>query len=324
MPGPGQPDRLAPPAVLLELLGGHRPRAHRVRPVLVIAVLDEERDRAAQRAAVADAAERPHVVLLELLARAAAVARLAAGEVAADQLVVELDARRHAADDDRQAGPVRFAGGDVGELHRVAKPIRGPVPRGVRNLWHGARLQFGAPRADEHDAVFGVIRAVAVVAAIAVAAGCGQASGSDSVVHPATFHSDGQGAGSTGAVAKMPSSAEATRIVRELWTQREDVIGRLDADGLRRDGERRRTGDRLVVRAVRDLRMQHAEGGAHAAARRPDHPQDVGQRLVHGGGADAEHHDGRTALVHRRRDPGRAGRGRSDSSRSAGTRSRRR
>src|SRR6185312_7980650 len=111
VPGPGQPDRLAPPAVLLELLRGHRPRAHRVRPVRVIAVLDEERYGAAQRAAVADAAERPHVVLLELLARAAAVARLAARQVAADQLVVELDARRHAADDDRQAWPVRFAGG---------------------------------------------------------------------------------------------------------------------------------------------------------------------------------------------------------------------
>ena len=79
---------------------------------------------------MADAAERPHVVLLELLARAAAVARLAAGQVAADQLVVELDARRHAADDDRQARPVRFAGGDVRELHRVAKPIRGSVPPG--------------------------------------------------------------------------------------------------------------------------------------------------------------------------------------------------
>src|SRR6187397_3215333 len=49
------------------------------------------------------------------------------------------------------------------------------------------RLQFGAPRADEHDAVFGVLRAAVIVAAIAVAAGCGQASGGDSVVHPATF-----------------------------------------------------------------------------------------------------------------------------------------
>ncbi len=69
-----------------------------------------------------------------------------------------------------------------------------------------------------------------IVAAIAVAAGCGQASGGDSVVHPATFDTGGQGSGSTGG-AKMPSSADATRIVRELWTLREDVIGRLDATG---------------------------------------------------------------------------------------------
>ena len=196
----------------------------------MVAVLDEERDRAAQRAAVADAAERPHVVLLELLARAAAVARLAAGEVAADQLVVELDARGHAADDDRQARSVRLAGGDVGELHRVAKPIRARCRRGQEPLAR-VRLQFGAPRADEHDGVFGVIRAIAVVAAIAVAAGCGQTSGSDSVVHPATFLSDGQAQGGTGAAAKMPSQADATKIVRELWALRENVIDRLDATG---------------------------------------------------------------------------------------------
>ena len=80
--------------------------------------------------------------------------------------------------------------------------------------------------------MFGVIRAIAVVAAIAVAAGCGQASGSDSVIHPASFAPDGQGqGGGTGAAAKMPSQADATMIVRVLWTQRENVIGRLDADG---------------------------------------------------------------------------------------------
>ena len=69
-----------------------------------------------------------------------------------------------------------------------------------------------------------------IVAVIAAAAGCGQASGGDSVVHPATFDTGGQGSGSTGG-AKMPSSADATRIVRELWTQREDAVGRLDAEG---------------------------------------------------------------------------------------------
>ena len=71
----------------------------------MVAVLDEERDRAAQRAAVAEAAGGLDVVGLELLARAAAVARLAPGEVAADQLVVELEAGGHAADDDVSPGP---------------------------------------------------------------------------------------------------------------------------------------------------------------------------------------------------------------------------
>ncbi len=49
-----------------------------------------------ERAAVAQAGARLDVVLLELLARAAAVAGLAAGEVCADQLVVELEAGREA------------------------------------------------------------------------------------------------------------------------------------------------------------------------------------------------------------------------------------
>ena len=74
---------------------------------------------------MAQAAARVDVVLLELLARAAPVAGLAAGEVALDQLVVELEARRKAADDDGQAGPVRFPGRDVGERHPAREPNRG-------------------------------------------------------------------------------------------------------------------------------------------------------------------------------------------------------
>jgi len=42
-----------------------------------------------------------------------------------------------------------------------------------------------------------------IVAAIAIAAGCGQASGGDSVVHPATFDTGGQGSGSTGESGKQ-------------------------------------------------------------------------------------------------------------------------
>ena len=73
---------------------------------------------------MAQAAARLDVVLLELLARAAPVAGLAAGEVAADQLVVELEAGRKPGDDDREPGPVRLARGDIRELHEATQPTR--------------------------------------------------------------------------------------------------------------------------------------------------------------------------------------------------------
>jgi hypothetical protein len=55
---------------------------------------------------VAQAAARLHVILLELLARAAAVPGLAAGEIRPDQVVIELESRRKAGDDDGEAWPV--------------------------------------------------------------------------------------------------------------------------------------------------------------------------------------------------------------------------
>src|SRR5262249_13526387 len=70
-----------------------------------------------------EAAERAHVVLLELLAGAASIAGLPPAEVAADQLVVELDARGDAADDDRKARSVGLAGGGGSQGPRVATPI---------------------------------------------------------------------------------------------------------------------------------------------------------------------------------------------------------
>ena len=54
---------------------------HDLGPVLPVAVADEQQDRRAERQAVADAAEDLGPVLLDRLARAAAVAPLAAGEV---------------------------------------------------------------------------------------------------------------------------------------------------------------------------------------------------------------------------------------------------
>src|SRR6185437_5823254 len=113
----------------LELGLVHRPRAHRRRPVLVVAVLDEERERAPERPAVAEAAARLDVVLLELLARAAAVAGLTAGEIGPDQLVVDLEPRREAGDDDGEPGAVRLPCGDVRELHAAMEVTDWPVTR---------------------------------------------------------------------------------------------------------------------------------------------------------------------------------------------------
>ena len=68
---------------LLDLLLD-RPGVHPLLPVGVVAVLDQERDRAAERAAVPDAAAHDRAVGLDLHPAAAAVAELAAGEVAVD------------------------------------------------------------------------------------------------------------------------------------------------------------------------------------------------------------------------------------------------
>src|SRR6185503_19515875 len=90
-------------------------------------VRDEERERASERPAVAQAAARLDVVLLELLPRAAAVPGLAAGEIRPDQAVVELEPGREPGDDDGEPGAVRLPGGDVRELHAAMEPTDWPV-----------------------------------------------------------------------------------------------------------------------------------------------------------------------------------------------------
>ena len=92
-PGRGSVTVFVPLPVRLAL---GRPRAHPPRPVLVVAVADDERERRAERPAVAQAGEHLDVVLLDLLARAAAVALLAAAEVGVDRGAVERRARRAA------------------------------------------------------------------------------------------------------------------------------------------------------------------------------------------------------------------------------------
>src|SRR5436305_94257 len=95
----------------------HRPRAHALAPVGVVAVDDLQRDGPAERVAVADPAGDLGAVALDLHAPATTVAELAAGHVGVEILGRHLQAGRQALDDARQAGTMRLAGGYEAEGH---------------------------------------------------------------------------------------------------------------------------------------------------------------------------------------------------------------
>src|SRR5436190_15200050 len=92
-------------ALALRLALG-RPRAHPPRPVLVVAVPDDERERRAERATLAQAGEHLDLVRLDLLPGAAAVALLAPPQICVDRVAVEDEPRGQAADDRDERGPV--------------------------------------------------------------------------------------------------------------------------------------------------------------------------------------------------------------------------
>ncbi len=121
VPGPWERDRLRP---LPFGLAVGRPGAHPPRPVLVVAVADDERERRAKRAAVAEAGEHLDLVRLDLLARRAAVALLAAAEVGVDRLAVEHEPRGQPRDDRDERRAVRLAG-------RCQVKRHGGEPRGL-------------------------------------------------------------------------------------------------------------------------------------------------------------------------------------------------
>ena len=94
---------------------GPRPRQI-VEPLqLVVAVDDLQRDRAAQRDALPDAAENVDRVGLDPLPPAAAVAALPPPQLDVDRLDVDGHAGRKAVDQRDQRLAVRFAGGQVTE-----------------------------------------------------------------------------------------------------------------------------------------------------------------------------------------------------------------
>src|SRR5206468_4563830 len=94
-----------------------RPRAHPPRPVLVVAVADDERERRAERAPVPEPGKHLHLVRLDLLARRAPVALLAPAEVGIDRGAVEDEPGREACDDREERRAVRLAGGCELERH---------------------------------------------------------------------------------------------------------------------------------------------------------------------------------------------------------------
>ena len=104
-----------------------RPGVHPLLPVGVVAVGDQQGDRAAERAAVADAGADLDGVGLDLHPAAAAVAELAPRHVAVERLAVELQPRRHALDDRHEPGPVRLPRGGETERRHRGKAIGGTV-----------------------------------------------------------------------------------------------------------------------------------------------------------------------------------------------------
>jgi hypothetical protein len=74
----------------------------------VVSVPDDERQRRPERHAVTEAREHLHLVGLELLPRAAAVALLAAAQVGVDRRLVEREPGGEPGDDGGQRRAVRF------------------------------------------------------------------------------------------------------------------------------------------------------------------------------------------------------------------------
>src|SRR5438067_2123288 len=93
---------------------GHRD-THRRLPVLPVAVGDAQRDRRAEGGAPADAGQDVDLIALDLHAPTAAVAALAAGEVAVDVGLSQRQAGRDTVDDGDQCLTVGFARGEEAE-----------------------------------------------------------------------------------------------------------------------------------------------------------------------------------------------------------------
>jgi hypothetical protein len=98
-------------------LGVHRPGVHPLLPVAVVAVVDPQRNRAAERPPVAHAGDDVGAVLLDFHAPAATVPELTPGQVAVDVVGTQLEAGRQPLDDRREARAVGLARGNEAQRH---------------------------------------------------------------------------------------------------------------------------------------------------------------------------------------------------------------
>ena len=123
MAGPRQRHRLFALPFGFALRG---PRAHPPRPVPVVSVSDDERERCPQRPPVPEPREHLNLVGLDLLPRRAAVALLAPAQILLDLLPLEQEPGREPGHDGDERRPVRLPGS--GERQRHGRRLRTDAP----------------------------------------------------------------------------------------------------------------------------------------------------------------------------------------------------
>ena len=118
-------------AAFLRLSGIEIPRIHRAAPILVIEILDRDRNRRSERLAAADPADDLRLVMLDLHPPTPPVSVLPPRKIAVDARPIEAHPRRHSAHDDRELRTVGFAGGDKFKSRHLALQF---IPSGARDL----------------------------------------------------------------------------------------------------------------------------------------------------------------------------------------------
>src|SRR5438093_1619995 len=89
---------------------------HRLLPVLVIEIGNDDGHRRSDRLAAADSADDLRLIVLDLHPPTPPVPVLPARQIAIDPLPIEPHAGRHAGHDDRELRPMRLAGGFKSEF----------------------------------------------------------------------------------------------------------------------------------------------------------------------------------------------------------------